>query len=588
MALTDDLVLYLDGEENSSDTEYYGVTGTAEGLSFDGTNDYATTSAFAPGSNDFSILFNITTTSTAKKYILAEGAAGDNQLLTIYMDNGRLYTALEGTGNQYSSTSTSVINDGEPHDIKFIYELSNDEIRVYIDGSLDTTFDTSAVTIGNFTLSSTLYIGAKYDGTTTFEGVLKEINLFDDITQTHSVYYNSGFGLTDKPALADVGTTTYSGAYKTEDGIYFDGSNDYATTPIGAMTSGTISFTTKFTDESINYNLFGQNSANFRGQYSASLDDVYFQVQGEGSFYSDENLDWTQEQHICFKWDGTNKYIYINGVLAGSVACTGSVSAGTLYWGHNSVNTNESFKGHIKNISLYDTDLSAEDITKLYEGTTITTDAIYYTSGIVQHDITSNGVTINAEGEYEFDGVNDYLESDNIQFGSNDFTFNFFFDWDGIQSDNETLFDIGGTHRVTLLVNSTGKLRYLLTGSSTNVDKTTTTDMPTTSKMFTLIKTSTEVKLYLENVLIDTSVTSLGDVNPTSSLFFSNYYLNGAQIGGVLKNFTVYDRALGSSELAQLYNNGGSPFVDASTGKLIFGIEMAKVNGIAFIKMNGV
>ena len=78
MVLTDNLQLFLDGEENSSDTEYYGVTGTVDGLSFDGINDYIDvpldiSSANTQGSITLFVNYN---SSTAGERILREDTAG--------------------------------------------------------------------------------------------------------------------------------------------------------------------------------------------------------------------------------------------------------------------------------------------------------------------------------------------------------------------------------------------------------------------------------------------------------------------------------------------------------------------------------
>jgi len=171
------------------------------------------------------------------------------------------------------------------------------------------------------------------------------------------------------------GATHITNGQKAGKGAYsFDGSNDNIQIPAAATNSlaaGTLSFWLKMDDESADYNIFAKNSAAFRCQYSQSRDDIYFSVNGEGSesgaAYTDVNLDWTQWHHIVCIWDGTNKYIYVDGSVAMTRSNTSSSpSSGNLYLGQNSVNNIETLAGKIDEVAIWNRPLTAIEVTALY------------------------------------------------------------------------------------------------------------------------------------------------------------------------------------------------------------------------------
>lgn len=200
---------------------------------------------------------------------------------------------------------------------------------------------------------------------------LMSVNAFNSSDNT--AYYSLNSTLADATGnghtLINSGVTYTTG--KINDSGYWDGT-DNAQSPAAAtnsLTTGSVAFWVKLDDETTSYNLFGKNGAAFRAQWVTSADDFYFQVNGEGSLYTTLNLDWTQWHHIVLTWDGSNKYIYVDGAHnINGTAAVSTPSTGNLYLGHNSVNTNERLKGSLDEFAIFDITLNADEVAELYNG----------------------------------------------------------------------------------------------------------------------------------------------------------------------------------------------------------------------------
>lgn len=135
---------------------------------------------------------------------------------------------------------------------------------------------------------------------------------------------------------------------------HFDGTY-HTTYNLGDYNSGSIYLKIKLDDLNQDYNIFGKANAAFRAQYSSSMDTIYFQVNGEGTTnsWAGSGYNWLEYREVLLTWTPTTKRIYIDGVLAQEF--TGSYSfptAGDLFIGHNSVNTNERLKGTIEVLNI--------------------------------------------------------------------------------------------------------------------------------------------------------------------------------------------------------------------------------------------
>lgn len=159
------------------------------------------------------------------------------------------------------------------------------------------------------------------------------------------------------------GVTSTSTGTKVESSkaVFVDGSDQHFTQAAAATNSlaaGTIAFWLKTDTNSVQYNLFAKNSANFRSQLGgvSPVDEVGFQVDGEGANYTVGAgvTDWTTDAYLMFVWDGSHKYIVVNGVVRQKVVETSTAPAsGNFYIGHNSVNGTETLDGTMEQFAMW-------------------------------------------------------------------------------------------------------------------------------------------------------------------------------------------------------------------------------------------
>ena len=370
----------LGGSGNENNTYY----------AFDGTNDNGTIGdglILESANEDFSFHFKLKTDSdvTTEQYIFVPiGENYGSVQLRILSGN------LEVQSNQASAWTAKLshaISTDTEYFCTVTYSHSTGWV-LYINGS---GVDTDSTVTDFASQSSTSYLASK--GAGDYWGGYIYVAGFWSQTLTSSqasTLYNNGNGYVfvslktnlthyytfDSDASDSVGSVdgTVSGATNTtgkiNNGYLFDGSNDYITIPASAtnnLSTGTISLWLKMHDETLDYNIFAKDSANFRAQYSNSNDDVYFKVNGETNIYTDVNVDWTQWHFLVFTWDGETKRIYVDGSEAMNASTTNSSpTSGDLYLGHNSVDTNEILYGTMDEVGIWDRALSSAEVTELY------------------------------------------------------------------------------------------------------------------------------------------------------------------------------------------------------------------------------
>jgi hypothetical protein len=155
-------------------------------LSFDGTDDYITVpNSFSP-KNTISITLSVKTTSTSRGVLMGFSdqfpptTPSSYVPILIMQDDGRV-RAEHWSGSFGSITSTSIVNDGEWHDIVFIGNINTQEL--YIDGKLEAS---RTATINNSWWTKTT-IGTGYDTTTrgsssnewnSFNGIIDEVRIY--------------------------------------------------------------------------------------------------------------------------------------------------------------------------------------------------------------------------------------------------------------------------------------------------------------------------------------------------------------------------------------------------------------------------
>jgi len=381
-------------EVGSNDGTISGATLTsgkvAWGYDFDGTNDNIVFSTFGTGVKTISFIANLN--ANISDYFLAQ-----NSRMEVYVNSASKITVAVNTGQAMVTTPT--LSTGVDYHIVVVIDGTSS--AVYINGvavALDsnTITDSSA---GN--ASNDVYFGSYFNGSINTDGILSNLYVFNSALSSAQVsdLYNTGtpkiytasngwidntnleYGILgywklENTSITDdvagnngVSNSGTSATGKIGNGINFNGSQSFQIPAIvtNNLNSGTVVLWSKFANETTDYNLFAKSSASFRAQYSGSNDDIYFQVNGEGTLYSNENFDWTQWHHLGFSWDGTNKYIHIDGVQSASGATTNnSPTSGNLFVGTNSVNTSERMNGDVDEIAIYARPLTSTQFSELY------------------------------------------------------------------------------------------------------------------------------------------------------------------------------------------------------------------------------
>ena len=147
---------------------------------------------------------------------------------------------------------------------------------------------------------------------------------------------------------------------------------------------------------------------------------------------SPTNIVLNQWTHVAGVADGNNIYLYIDGSLVATTAYDGTNSAASnsiaTIGGMNYPNTNShNASGNLADCRIYDTDLTATEISDIYNGTNITTNLVGHwltdADNLLDAAGTNHGTNYGTKYSYDnpsppvefgsasrsFDGVNDYI-----------------------------------------------------------------------------------------------------------------------------------------------------------------------------------
>ncbi len=159
------------------------------GLDFDGTNDYVSSSQPGPtGTSDRTVEAWIkTSTSISTQQIIVDwGTFALGQRFTLNLiDFGKLRIEVSGSG----FNSTSSIADGLWHHVAVTYDHSaTTKFNMYIDGVLHTS--QNLVTSVNTGSGNGITIGRRIDGVNYFDGVIDEVKIWNDVRTATEISNN--------------------------------------------------------------------------------------------------------------------------------------------------------------------------------------------------------------------------------------------------------------------------------------------------------------------------------------------------------------------------------------------------------------
>jgi len=173
--------------------------GSAE---FDGASDYIQLEPSPIGAvSAFTISGWINTTqdfSTQFKGVYSKGAGGFEDVVIFGGNTNKLgfyfHTDLGNSGNLYSTT---IINDGNWHFFAYQWDGTTDAVKLYVNGSLETTSTRTGSTLNNSFANAT--IGAYSDIDNYFNGNLANVAIWNralSSDEINSVMWKSYDGLT--------------------------------------------------------------------------------------------------------------------------------------------------------------------------------------------------------------------------------------------------------------------------------------------------------------------------------------------------------------------------------------------------------
>ena len=347
---------------------------------------------------------------------------------------------------------------------------------------------------------------------------------------------------------------------------------------------------------------------------NGSLRNAVFTNTGEFIFNSNVTYPYGNWQMATVVQDGTTSKTFINGILSNEILINGNLnqSGELLRFGGNPVFGGQYYNGFLDDISIYNRALTPTEITQLYTdpsttppvactpflgedqtvcaGTSVTLSASGSSlacptlPSTLQNGLagywpfcgnandasgngnngTVNGATLttdrfgNVNSAYSFDGVNDYIVTNNISFAN------------------------GGDYSISLWVNlnaaySNGEPQhYLLSNATTLGGAYLNTDYNQSQfgcnsfysdnsignwHHYVGIKSGNTHTLRIDNQVV-------GSVNNCNTnfingypVFFGNSSVNTEFTNGIIDDISIYNRALTAAEIQQLYTLGQSTYL---------------------------
>ena len=301
--------------------------------------------------------------------------------------------------------------------------------------------------------------------------------------------------------------------------------------------------------------------------------------------------------HVACVFDPSNSIkIYLNGILeaTNSTDIHSSIynSGEDLRIGERADIANRNWHGNIADVRIYDTDLTATDISDLYNGTNITTNLVGHwltdEDNVLDNAGSNNGTNNGTKYSYDnpsppvefgsasriFNGTSDYIDLGN----STDFSFS-----DGLQDEPFSLCawikcDDNGTFRVLskdngsggskewlLSTDGGGNLNIYLIDGGTFRSREYTTPLPENEWIHVASTYNGSggenfrlgLKLYVNGVQVDNAdFGSSGyvamEASTNNDVFIGRYRTSYSD--GKIADARIYDAELSSTDIASLYN----------------------------------
>lgn len=210
------------------------------------------------------------------------------------------------------------------------------------------------------------------------------------------------------------------------------------------------------------------------------------------------------------------------------------------------------------------------------------------------YTLTNNGATYTASGKingtYDFDGSNDYLSS-SLLISNSPCTFSCWVKWGGKTSTVNAIlgtYTSGGSVGMSLLINTNGTV--IFQGGLSN----TTSSAISSGVWYHIVgvRTTTQTILYLDGSAVATLTGSPNSTQTSTLSIGRSGDYNGWYFDGTIDEVGIWNRALSSTEVSQLWNsrNGLQYPFGASSGwsNKINNVTASKVDDVSVANISKV
>ena len=333
--------------------------------------------------------------------------------------NDLIFAPTDIAGHDWGHTSEDVLSVGVWTHVVMVYDGSGasnaDKLKGYIDGNSKTLTFNDDIPSSLPSTTDPVYIGACIDIGRYFDGIIDEVGIwnralsssevqqlfqgtFDDDTGLISFWhFDESFGteVFDETTNDNDGVIHYAtwagpmwATGQVGKALSFDGVDDYVEVP----DSSSLDITNAITIEAWFYNYGNIDPQmrwqriihkNYRKNYEMWIDSstrlLQFRIgSGVGTtadtLSSGTTIQFNEWYHVAAVYDGSNMYLYLNGGLSNSKSTsipslgitTDPVIIGNVGNDISAFNYNRPFNGKIDEVAIYDTALSADEISYHY------------------------------------------------------------------------------------------------------------------------------------------------------------------------------------------------------------------------------
>lgn len=336
----------------------------------------------------YTFWINAPEVSSDSVYLDLNGESGIKAVRS-YLD-GKVTVTVSGSGNNLVSSQR--IDNGVWNFICII--IDGAESKFYLN-NIDITESCSVISGPEYGNAS-LYLGSSSSGTNYTEMNVDEFGVWNKVLTENDIdyLYNEGIG-------SSVGLNN---------GLYFNGTSDYAEFPVPAMTSGTLECWAELKGSSVGSYIgileLGSwgNSTGFGIWIENSTNSIGIHDSRVTHTYSSEKIIVGQNIHLAAVYNSTDIFLYLNGDLIHTISSASVNGADVITIGKRTdATTDQFFNGNISEIRVWDYPRTQQDVRDYMFIPPDVDD-----SGLISYYDFKEGLL--GDNALSFDGSDDYVE----------------------------------------------------------------------------------------------------------------------------------------------------------------------------------